>query len=180
MQHVAAAERTGVGNHEASETDLFFQNLTQQPVVGRTHRSVERVVGGHDRAAPSALEACFERGQGVFLDVAFVRRDRVAVASPVAHVGDEVLGGGDDASFLKFRYESDGHLRREERVFAIGLFRAAPADVGCQVDYRRENIPNAARFGLHGNGGRGFAHQSGIERGGHADRLWKDDGSAAA
>ena len=65
----------------------------------------------------------------------------VAIATAIAHVGQEVLGGGDDAHLLELRDVGNAHCRGEKRVFAVGFLGAPPANVAGDVYHRRKNLP---------------------------------------
>src|SRR5688572_12447427 len=78
--------------------------------------------------------------------------DRIAVPASLTHVGDEVLGRGDDPRALERRHECGGHSRGQEGILAISLFHPAPAHVGGEVDHRAQHLPDPPAPGFPGRG----------------------------
>ena len=178
VQDGGAAGGGGVGDDEPLEAPRPPERLSQELRILGGREAADGVVGGHDRARPGGERRA--EGREVQLgEGAVVEGNRIAVTPAVADVGHEVLRRGDDAEPFERGHKGTGHRRGEERILAVGLLGASPADVGGEVHDRGEHLADAAGARLAGDGGGHPAHEGGVPGGGEGDGLGKDGGAGA-
>ena len=114
------------------------------------HRRAARgIVGGHEAAA-TGLGDAFHEGVGIVFAQLPLREVRREIMAPVLiTVGDEMLQHAGGAPVFRIRSLGAAHiglrhLGDQVRVFAVALFRAAPAGVAPQVDVRAPDDQAAA------------------------------------
>ena len=155
------------------------QDVGQQPAAGMRRHTVDLVVRRHDRAnrqlGHRALEGREEvLAQGAFGDLGRAHIGAVLGLAVAGHVleGDEHLVLGQRQGLaLEAANGGQADLGADVRVFAIGLFDAAPARIAGHVDDGRQSHVGTARAHLLGGHREHLLDQLGIEAGGQGDRL---------
>ena len=109
LQHGGAGGGRLIGDDEPAETPLVPEHVGQEPVVLRRRDAVHRVVRAHHRLRVRLPDGRAERRKEPFCQNSTVEIDRIAVASPFAHVGDEMFGRGDHARPLERADERVAH-----------------------------------------------------------------------
>jgi len=133
------------------------------------------------------LDGRLKRHQEILADDSFgvVAGRGVGAAFGLA-VHGEMLGGGHhmmvtDLELVALQ-SGDGcytDARGQVRVFAVGLFGAAPAWIACDVEHRAEDLAHTGRARLIASRGEHAAHQSRIPGAGQRQRLRKAGAAVA-
>ena len=84
-----------------------------------------------------------------------------------------VVAANQERIALQAFNRGNAHARGQVGIFAIGLFRAAPAGVARNIQHRREHLPHATRTGLISGSGKHPFHESRIEGACQSQRLRK-------
>ena len=125
------------------------------------------------------LDGGLEGDQEVFADDAFgvIAGRGVGAALGLAVYG-EVLGGGHHVVVVDMEIVAlqagdggHGHARDKVRVFAVGLFGAAPARIAGDIENRSEDLSDAGGASLVAGGGEDAANQGRIESAGQPEDL---------
>ena len=180
-----------VGDHEAAEPELALQHLGEQAAVAMDLAGAgARERGHHDpgaRVDRGLVGREVDRPEGRLVDVVDALVDRVAGCRGGAPrgpaVADEMLGGGrrrgrpGQVLALESRDERLGQLGDLERVLAVALEGAAPADV-LRHRHDRSEVPADAGGG-HLERGRlaDPLHQVDVVRRAEPDLLGEDRGA---
>ena len=180
-------ESVAIGGDITAEAPLLAQHAVEQPVVDVRRDAVDFVVGGHDAARVALLDGGLERHQEVLADHAFgIIAGRGVGAALRLAVHGEVLGGGHhvmmiDIELVALQAENggDAHARDQVRIFAVGLFGAAPARIAGDAEHRSEHLGDAGGAGLIAGGGEDVAHQRRIPGAGQCQRLRKAGAAVA-
>src|SRR5690348_9715221 len=178
VEHLQAV---AVGRYVAVEAPLLPQHAIQQPLIHVRRNAVNFVVGGHHAAGARLPNRSFKRVQIKFAQLALreIGGRSVGTAFRLA-VRGEVFGGGqnvvpvDEIGISLQAFDGgDADARTEIRVLAIRFFRAAPARVAREIEYRREGLIVAGGSHLVGGRGENFLYQCGIPRAGQTNGLRK-------
>ena len=140
------ADRIAVRDHITLELPGTTKRVLQEKLAGAGWLTVDPVICAHDGARVALHHSGAKSRQvGVFLVVfADVHVGKVACGLRPAVYGI-VFRCGDDAIVVRIialhaGYESDGHARAQEGIFAISLLAAAPARVAKDVDVRSPEV----------------------------------------
>ena len=109
---------TPVGDDNAVEAPLAFENLIQQAVVVAGVLAVEVVVCTHNRPATTLLNGCLEGGEVDFIQSTVVQYRLGGVAVGLLIVQCVVFYAGGNAIFLHLLHIGDNHLGSQIGVFA--------------------------------------------------------------
>lgn len=148
------AQRSAVRDYEAIEAPLLTQYILQKITVRRTRYAVNLVVRCHN-GQRSGLYRLTERQQIDLMQLAqsHMHGRRVAPAFRAA-VGSEVLQRGQHGILRVQPFSLQAlhcfytHRRNQERVFAEGLLRPAPARIAHHIQHRRVGRRPALAAGL--------------------------------
>ncbi len=151
VQNRRAAGGRGVRDHEPLEPPVALQDVRQEPPILCCRRSVDGVVGGHDRAC-AGLQGRHERWEVPFGQRTFTVIDRIAVAAALADVGHEMFRRRDDARPLEGGDVGAAHRGGKHGILSIRFLDASPSHVVRDVDDRRQHLANASASGLAGDG----------------------------
>src|SRR5262245_6910924 len=139
------------------------------------------IVRGHDAHHARFFHRGFEGRQEDLAQDALrnIYRGNVRAAFGLA-VSGEMLGSRHDVLAVHHRPgplqrldAGHAHARREIRVFAVSLFRPAPAWIARQIEVRAENLVTAANAGLQRGGCEDFGDQIGVPTRSQRDRRRK-------
>ena len=127
-----------------AEAPLLPQHAIEQPVIDVRGDTVDLVVGCHHASHMGFLDGRLKRHQEILADDSFGVVAGRGVGAALRHsMHGKVLGSGEnvlaiDQIFIALEALDGGHAdaRGEIRIFAVGLFRAAPARVARNVEDR--------------------------------------------
>ena len=148
-----------IGHHKAVKAPLFAENIGEEPLVLRTERAIDGVVGAHEGRGLCGFHdalKCFE----VDLAGGALIADAVAPEAVVFRIVEgKVLDGNAHALALNALDFADAHLGSKQGIFGI-VFEVPPAQrVALDVDARTEDDIDAVVHALFGDA---LPHLSGV------------------
>src|SRR5262245_21455445 len=156
-----------IGSDHSFEPPLLPQYLFEQELAAVRRDAVNLIVRGHYAHHARFFHSGFKARQEDLAQNALrdIDRGNVRAAFWLA-VRGEMLGRRHDMFAVNRRPRplqrldaGHAHTRNEIRVFAVSLFRPAPARVARQIEVRAEHLVAAANASLQRGGGEDFGDQ---------------------
>ena len=135
VRHVDCGTRPEpVGHHETVKTPLLTQHGGEQPMIVRTERAVEPVIGRHDPPRTAIFDGVLEGHQIQFAQGSLIDLGVDAVAFKLRIVAHKVFGGCSYATRLHTPHKSCSQTPRKDRILAERLKIASAFGGTVQVD----------------------------------------------
>ncbi len=166
MKNIGTANCIRIGNNKTAELFFPFQPGIKQPIVSRTSLPVEGIVAGHHAEHPGALDSSIEWREVYLTKIPLIQMDGIAVATPIAYIGNQMFGRGYDTCFFEFRHIGNGHFGCQKRIFTVGFLHATPPYIRGHIDDRGKDLPEPSGLTFGSNGCRNLMHQWNIKRSG--------------